>query len=78
MPERARRAGTKGTVTLLAKVNADGTVGTYTVLSGQPQFTPAAVDAVRQWRYQPYYHNGQPAPFQTQITIQFPSQPAAQ
>ena len=78
MPERARRAGTKGTVTLLAKVNADGTVGSYTVLSGQPQFTPAAVDAVRQWRYQPYYHNGQPAPFQTQITIQFPSQPAAQ
>ncbi len=77
-PEHARRSAAKATVSLLAKINADGSVASYTVLSGQPQFTPAAIEAVRQWRYQPYYRNGQPAPFQTQITIPFPYPTVAQ
>jgi outer membrane biosynthesis protein TonB len=31
----------------------------------------AAVEAVRQWRYDLYYHNGQPSGFQTEVTVRF-------
>jgi protein TonB len=33
--------------------------------------TQAAVDAVRRWKYKPYFLDGQPVELQTQITINF-------
>jgi protein TonB len=32
---------------------------------------PAAVDAVRQWRYRPYVLNGKPVEVETQVTVNF-------
>ena len=32
---------------------------------------PAAMDAVRQWRYRPYMLNGDPVEVDTQITVNF-------
>ena len=32
---------------------------------------PEGLDAVRQWRYKPYYLNGEPVEIETQITINF-------
>jgi TonB family protein len=61
----------EGAVVLLASVNADGSVDSVRVISGNTQLAPSAVEAVKQWRYDPYYANGQPVLFQTQVTVQF-------
>ena len=32
---------------------------------------PAALDAIRQWRYRPYFLNGEPVEVETQVTVNF-------
>ena len=32
---------------------------------------PAALDAVREWRYRPYLLNGDPVEVETQVTVNF-------
>lgn len=70
-PEKARHKRLEGDVLLQAAVNQDGTVDSVQVLDGDPQLVAAAVEAVRQWRYEPYYHNGQRAAFRTEVTVRF-------
>jgi protein TonB len=41
------------------------------VLSGDPLLARAAVDAVNQWKYKPYFLDGEPVDIQTQITVNF-------
>jgi TonB family protein len=55
----------------MVSVNTDGTVGSVRVLSGNTQLAPSAVEAVKQWHYEPYYASGQPVVFQTQVTVRF-------
>ncbi len=74
-PEGARKKGVKGSVVLNASIDKDGNVSGLEVVSGNPQLASAAVAAVKQWRYEAYFHNGQPSEFQTQVTVRFP-QPA--
>jgi TonB family protein len=74
-PEAAHKKGVKGNVVLTANVDKDGKVASVEVVSGNAQLASAAVAAVKQWRYEAYYHDGQPAEFQTQVTVRFP-QPA--
>ena len=40
-------------------------------MSGDLRLAEAAIEAVRQWQYQPYYVNGQAVEVQTMITINF-------
>ncbi len=40
-------------------------------LSGDGILGRAAMDAVRQWKYKPYYLNGEPVEVETQITVNF-------
>jgi periplasmic protein TonB len=77
-PEKARHKRLEGDVLLQASVNEDGSVESVQVLDGNPQLVAAAVEAVRQWRYETYYHNGQPAAFRTDVTVRFelPKKPA--
>jgi periplasmic protein TonB len=70
-PYAARRKGVEGAVVLQVSVNTDGSVGSVRVLSGNTQLAPSAVEAVKQWRYEPYYATGQPVVFQTQVTVRF-------
>ena len=51
-------ARTSALLLLEATVGADGRVQEVKVLRGQPLFDQAAVDAVKQWRYQPLLLNG--------------------
>jgi TonB family protein len=60
-PEDARQAGVQGTVVLDAVVDPEGAVTHVRFVSGPEQLSPAAIDAVRWWRYEPYLVNGQPA-----------------
>jgi TonB family protein len=70
-PPAALAAHTHGEVLIEATVNKEGNVVNPKVLSGDPVLAKAALDAVRQWRYKPYYLDGAPVEIQTQITIRF-------
>lgn len=70
-PEIAVRMGIQGTVVIKALISRDGTVERPQVLSGQAFLAAAAMDAVKEWRYRPYYLNGQPVEVETQITVNF-------
>jgi TonB family protein len=70
-PESARRQNIQGPVTLSAVVDEDGSVRSVTVLSGDSALAPAALEAVRQWRFKPYRVNGRAAEFTTRITVNF-------
>jgi protein TonB len=61
-PKLAIKARVRGTVVLEAILTAEGAVAEIKVISGNPLLTQAAVDCVKQWRYEPTYLNGEPVP----------------
>jgi TonB family protein len=70
-PEQAREQHIQGPVVLVALVDKDGAVERLTTVSGDAQLVAAATDAVLQWRFKPFFRNGSPEEFQTQITVSF-------
>ena len=70
-PGNAIRMRIEGTVELMATISKTGEISHIKILSGDPQLTKAAADAVKQWKYKPYYLNGDPVEIQTQVTINF-------
>ncbi|MGA8154218.1 MAG: energy transducer TonB [Terriglobales bacterium] len=70
-PPLARQARIQGTVVLRAVISTEGRIENLQVLSGHPLLVPAAMEAVRQWRYRPYSLNDQPVEVETQITVNF-------
>ncbi|MFZ3341019.1 MAG: TonB family protein [Terriglobales bacterium] len=70
-PRNALATHTQGVVQIEATVDKEGHVVNPKVLSGPFLLAPAALEAVRQWRYKPYYLDGEPVEVQTQITINF-------
>lgn len=70
-PEAARLANIQGTVVLDALIGADGTVVELHPVSGPDALTPAALDAVKWWRFQPYRINGQPTRVKTTLAVEF-------
>jgi protein TonB len=70
-PPLARQARIQGAVILQAVIAKDGTIQGLKVMSGHPMLAPSAVDAVKQWRYKPYFLNGEPVEVETQITVNF-------
>ena len=70
-PEEARRLGVQGTVVLDAVVSAEGRVTQVKLVSGPEALSPAAIDAVRWWRYEPYLVDGRPATVETTVILNF-------
>jgi periplasmic protein TonB len=70
-PALARQVRVQGQVVLRAMISREGVIENLQVLSGHPMLIPAAVDAVRQWRYRPYVLNGEPVEVETQVTVNF-------
>jgi TonB family protein len=70
-PEAARRANVQGIVVLDAIIAADGAVVHLQPISGPEGLTSAAMDAVRWWRFRPYRAQGEPAPVETSLAIEF-------
>jgi TonB family protein len=70
-PESAREQHIQGPVVLDALVDKDGAVEKLSTVSGDQQLAAAATDAVKQWRFKPFFRNGSPEEFQTQITVSF-------
>jgi len=70
-PPLARQTRISGTVRLHAIISKDGSVQSLSVESGHPLLVQAALDAVRQWRYQPTTLNGEPVEVDTTIDVIF-------
>jgi periplasmic protein TonB len=70
-PQLARQARIQGAVVLRAIISREGRIENLQVVSGHPLLAPAAINAVRQWRYRPYVLNDQPVEVETQITVNF-------
>jgi protein TonB len=70
-PPIARQAHISGTVVVHAIIAKDGSVQELQLMSGHPLLVQAAMDAIRQWRYQPYLLNGEPVEIDTTINVIF-------
>ncbi|MBS1852225.1 MAG: energy transducer TonB [Acidobacteria bacterium] len=70
-PALARQARIQGEVVLFAVISREGVIERLQVLSGHPMLVPAALEAVRRWRYRPYVLNGEPIEVDTQVTVNF-------
>ena len=51
--------------------STNGGIENLQLVSGHPMLVPAAIAAVKQWRYKPYLLNGQPVEVETTITVIF-------
>ncbi len=70
-PDLAVQSRIAALVILEAEVDVRGVVRNVKVLKGHPLFDDAALDAVRQWRYQPLLLNGEPTAFILTVTVSF-------
>jgi protein TonB len=70
-PEIARQARVEGVVILEATTDVFGRVTGVRVLRSVPLLDAAAVDAVRQWVYEPMVINGRPRPVTFTVTVRF-------
>jgi protein TonB len=70
-PLLAQRALIQGIVILEATVDERGRVRDVNPLRSHPVLQNAAVNAVRQWRYQPLVLNGIATPFVLTVTVSF-------
>ncbi len=70
-PLLAKTAGIEGVVRLQATLGKEGTVEQLTVLEGHPMLAAAALEAVRQWKYQTTLLNGDPVEVVTEIDVNF-------
>jgi protein TonB len=70
-PPIAKTAHISGTVVLHAVIAKDGSVEDLQYVSGPPLLMKSAMDAVKQWRYQPTQLNGDPVEVDTTISVVF-------
>jgi TonB family protein len=70
-PPLARQARVQGEVVLDVDISKEGTIEVLRTRTGHPMLIPAAIDAVKQWRYKPYLRNGEPVPVRTEVTVDF-------
>jgi protein TonB len=70
-PALARQVRVQGLVVLQAIISRDGAIENLQVVSGHPLLIPAALNAVRQWRYRPYALNWEPVEVETEVKVNF-------
>jgi len=70
-PPLARQARIQGVVVLQAQISKEGNIQNLQLISGHPMLAPAAIEAVKQWKYKPYLLNGEPVEVETQVQVNF-------
>lgn len=73
-PPHVNHAAARGRVVVQIGIDKTGRVERTEPISGDPTLTAAAVQAIRQWRYEPYQLDGQPIAVEKTITIDFAGQ----
>jgi hypothetical protein len=71
LPKDAKGVQIKGSVRVQALIGTDGTVKNATVLAGPQPLQKAAIENVRQRKYQPTIAGGKPVEVKTEILIEF-------
>jgi TonB family protein len=74
-PPLAKQAHIQGTVVFRIVVDKDGAVKNLMMVSGHPLLVPAAQEAVRQWRYEPFLVDGKPVDVQSVVKVRVPPAP---
>jgi TonB family protein len=70
-PTLAKNQHVSGDVRVDALIDANGRVTTMKVMAGPTLLHQAAMDALRQWRYQPAALDGKAVPMHLTVTLQF-------
>jgi len=70
-PLLARQMKVQGAVILQALISREGAIQELQIVSGPAILATAAREAVKQWRFKPYYQSGQPVETQARITVNF-------
>ena len=70
-PQQALRQGVEGAVVVQALIGTDGSIESLKLIRGPLVLGAAACKAIKQWRYKPYFLNGQAVEAQTYVTVDF-------
>jgi TonB family protein len=70
-PSGDLQIGSESVVMLKATIDKNGNVENLKMVSGHPMLVPAALDAVKQWKYRRYEVNGIPKVVETTIRVEF-------
>ena len=70
-PLLAKQMKVQGSVILQALIDRGGNIEDLHVLSGPAILSSAAMQAVKQWRFRPYYLSGEAVETQARITVNF-------
>ena len=70
-PALARDARIQGNVTIDAVIDKNGNVSQAHVVDGPPLLIAGALEAVKQWKFQPTYLNGVPWPLEMNLVVSF-------
>lgn len=70
-PRAAQEQRIQGPVVLDVRVDKNGRVQRLTTISGNRLLAEAATNGVQQWRFHPFYYNGQATGFDTRVTVTF-------
>ena len=70
-PEDARQGKVEGIVILAARIDTGGRVKDVKVLRSIPELDQAAIDALKQWIYEPLLKGGKPAEAVFSVTVRF-------
>jgi TonB family protein len=70
-PADARDQRVQGAVVLKVTLDKEGNVGNIQLINGHPLLAPAAIEAVKQWKYKPFLLDGVPLEVESQVTVNF-------
>ena len=70
-PLLAKQKTMERSVVLLARIDKEGNIQDLQVISGPESLFASAREAVKQWRFKPYYNSGQAVETEAQITVKF-------
>ena len=70
-PYAAKMSHIQGSVVLAAWIGKDGRIKDLRAIPGPSALVDASIGAVQQWRYKPYFLEGNPVEVNTQITVNF-------
>jgi periplasmic protein TonB len=73
-PATARVQNVSGEVKIDALIDVNGNVSSVKIVSGPALLHQSALDAVKQWKYDPAQLNGKPTPVHVVVTVHFRSQ----
>lgn len=70
-PLLAKQMKVQGAVVLQALIDKGGRIQNLRVVSGPAILAAAAQEAVKQWRFKPYYLNGEPVETEARVSVNF-------